>query len=96
MKEMTDADWLDHYEKLRQKAFDNYQTSGEPRYDNALAKYEKICDGFRALIEQKDERDKSINKRIANCNYVIDRLKAHEPNFSFNEVVKLLRDAIYW
>ena len=94
MIDRTTKEWLEHFEKLKLKAFDNYQSTGEERYDNAQEKYDVICDGLRALLEKKEEYDGTIKKRLTNCQYVIERLG--DGPYSRNEVIKLLRDAVYW
>lgn len=90
----TNEEWLKHYDKLRLKAWDNYQQTGEPKYDNAHCKYDKICDAFRALIEKADEYDGTIKKRLTNRDYVLDKLVKTE--YTRDEVKKLLSDAVYW
>lgn len=91
----TIAEWIKHYEALSKKASDNYQSTGEPKYDRACAKYDVIIDGLYALEREKKEREVDIKKRIHNCNGVIDRLKRDEP-FSRDEVVALLKEAVWW
>ena len=90
----TAREWLDHYEKLRQKNFMNYQMSGEPRYDNAEHKYSAICDAFRARIEQEKEREVDIKGRMRNFEYVVDQLVS--PTYTKAEVVEMLRKAVWW
>jgi len=90
----TTREWLEHYEKKYQRAFDNYQATGEARYDRQQYEYDVICDAFRALLRQKSERDDSIRQRLVNMNAVVDRLV--NDKYTRAEVIKLLRDAVYW
>lgn len=90
----TAREWLDYYEKLRARADDNYQQTGEPRYDNAEHKYSAICDAFRARIAQEQEREVDIKSRMNNCNYVIDQLISQ--TYTKAEVVEMLRKAVWW
>ena len=90
----TSQEWLDYYEKLRQKNEDNYQWSGESRYDRAQYKYSCICDAFRARIAQEKEREVDIKRRMKNCDFVIDRLVAQ--SYSRAEVIEMLRKAVWW
>jgi len=90
----TLEEWLARYEAKQHKAFVNYQDSGEPKYDRQIEEYELICDGIRALIERKEERNADIKKRIVNRDYVIDQLL--KPAYSRAEVVKMLHEAVYW
>lgn len=89
-------EWVKHFEKLRDRAYQKYQQSGEPRYDNLHHKYDTICVAFYAKLELEYERDALIQKRIANCNATIDRLQAHRPEFTHAEVCQMLREAIWW
>ena len=90
----TNQEWLDYYEKLRQKNFDNYQMSGEQRYDNAEHKYSCICDAFRARIAQEKEREIDIKGRMKNCDYVISMMVAK--TYTREEVIDMLRKAVWW
>lgn len=87
-------EWLSRYEKKYQKAYDNYQATGDPKYDRQVWEYSCICDAFRALIEHKDERNVNISQRITNRDWVIDKLV--QPTYTRKEVVKLLHEAVYW
>lgn len=90
----TTREWLERYEKKYQKAFDNYQATGEARYDRQQIEYDIICDAFRAKLQQKSERDDSVKKRLTNMHAVVDRLVNEK--YTKAEVIKMLRDAVYW
>lgn len=90
----TPAEWLEHYEKLRNRNMQNYQLTAEPRYLNAEFKYACICDAFRKAVDHDDEYRSDIKKRMSNCAGVCDRLA--KPDYSKEEVIKLLKEAVYW
>lgn len=94
-EDFNSAQWADYYDKLAQKNYMAYQKSGEPRYDRAQYRYEKIADAFRAKEREEDERDGEIKKRMTNCDYVIDRLSSGKM-YNYDEVRKLLKDAVWW
>ena len=91
---VTTREWLDHYEKLRYKAFYNYQVTGESRYDNQEFKYAVIVEALRAKLERTAEQDRTINKRMNNCNHVVDSLL--KPEYTRDEVIDLLKKAVWW
>ena len=90
----TTREWLDHYEKLKQKNYYMFQETGEPKYDNAYIKYDTICEAFRAKLSDEDDRDSTIRKRLRNR----DGAKANliKDEYSLEEVCKLLDDAVWW
>ena len=90
----TAYEWLERYEKRYQKAVDNYQNTGEARYDRQVWEYDCICAAFRALIEKKEEQGVDMKKRLANCNWTIEQLI--NPSYTREEVIKMLRTAVYW
>ena len=90
----TPREWLMHFDNLRAKADNDYQQTGSQRYYNAQVKYENICDAFRALIDIKGEREVDIKKRMSNRDYTIERLV--NPTYSKDEVIELLKKAVWW
>lgn len=90
----TAREWLDYYEKLRARADDNYQQTGEQRYYNAEFKYSQICDAFRARIAQQAEREVDIKGRMRNFEYVTGQLISK--TYTRDEVVEMLRKAVWW
>lgn len=90
----TTQEWLEYYERLEARAYDNYQQTGMPRYDNSQYKYSVICGALRAKLKAEAERDDEIQKRMRNKNAVIDRLYKNE--YTKAEVIKLLDDAVWW
>ncbi len=90
----TTSEWIAHYENLRYKAAQNYQETGDPKYDRAAYKYSVILDGLRALEREKDERDKDIVKRMRNRDSAVDQLLKEE--YSKEEVIELLEKAVWW
>jgi hypothetical protein len=87
-------EWLDLYERKHQRAYDNYQQTGETRFDYQVEEYEVLCDALRALINKRVEMTDIWAKRRSNCEHVIDSINKSE--YSRDEVVSFLRDAIYW
>lgn len=90
----TPQEWLERYEKKRDKAYQNYQETGIQKYDREFHKYDQICEAFHALIQHKEERKSDIKKRITNKNAVIDNLLLQK--YSRAEVIKMLNEAVYW
>ena len=90
----TTQEWLQYYERLEARAYDNYQQTGMPRYDNSQYKYSVICGALRAKLKAEAESDDEIQKRMHNKNAVIDRLYKNE--YTKAEVIKLLDDAVWW
>ena len=93
--EMTSAELAEYYEGLGRKNAMWYQQTGESRYDNKAGRYEKIADAFRAKAASEREYQSDIRKRMANMKGVVDRLSP-DKLYSFDEVAKLLREAVWW
>lgn len=90
----TPKEWLERYEKKLLRAQQNYQETGDPKYDRQVEEFEVVTDALVALIQKQEERQVDIKKRITNRDAVIDRLI--KDNYSRGEVLELLRDAVYW
>lgn len=88
-------EWIEYYDGLAKKNYMSYQETGEPRCDKAQYKYEKIADAFRAYQREKSEKDVDIKKRMANCDGTISKLIPSK-TYSFDEVSRLLRGAVWW
>ena len=87
-------EWLERYEKKYKKADDNYQATGDPKYDRQVWEYRSICDAFRALVEKREKRAADFESRRSNCKWAIDRLC--KASYSREEVIKMLNDAVWW
>lgn len=87
-------EWLELYERKLQLAYDNYQESGLTRYDYQVAQYDTICDALRALVYKREALEDTWAKRRRNCEAIIDTMR--KPEYSRDEVITFLRDAIYW
>ncbi len=87
-------EWLERYEKKYQRAYDNYQATGDAKYDRQIWEYDCICDAFRALIDKREKRAEDLVRRRSNCKWTIDRLC--KASYSREEVIKLLNDAVWW
>ena len=90
----TTQEWIERYQKRYDRAFQNYQESGDPKYDRQSFEYGKIVDAFLALEKKEDEYHNTISKRTKNFQYVVDRL--YKDEYTKAEVIDLLRNAIYW
>lgn len=90
----TTQEWIERYEKRYQRAYDNYQQSGDARYDSQQYEYRCIADAFEAKLKQEKERGDEIQKRMRNKNFAVDRLYKNE--YTREEVIKLLDDAVWW
>lgn len=91
----TTSQWIEYYDKLSNKNYMAYQESGLARYENAYIKYEQIADAFRAKAGQEKESGADMKKRMNNKNFVVERLIPGK-DYSYDEVVKLLNDAVWW
>lgn len=94
MEDYSTRDWYDKYNKLCLKNYEAYQQSGEPRYDNAAWKYQKIAEAFQAQLEKERNRDITIKIRLKNKEAVIDRLI--KESYTKKEVIALLDKAVWW
>ena len=90
----TLQEWLARWGKRRLRAFENYQSTGHPRYDAQLEECELVVDALMAKIAQSEERDFDVKKRMTNCDAVIDKLI--RDTYSKDEVIRLLKDAVWW
>lgn len=87
-------EWLERYKVKLDKAFRNYQDSGDAKYDRQAEEYEVICDALEAKIAMNKEREIDIKKRMNNRDWAIDKLI--KPEYTKEEVKELLNDAVYW
>jgi hypothetical protein len=90
----TTQEWIDRYQKRYDRAYDNYQQSGEQRYDSQAYEYQCIVSAFEALQKREDERDRELERRRVNMNAAVDRLYKNE--YTRDEVIKLMNDAVWW
>ena len=90
----TTQEWIDRYQKKYDRAYDNYQQTGIGKYDSQAYEYMCIVSAFEAQKKRNDERDHELMQRRANMNTVVDRLYKNE--YTRDEVVKLLNDAVWW
>lgn len=88
------AEWLERYESRYEKAYRNYQETGDPKYDRQIWEYGCVCEGFKALVEKKSDRSEEIKKRCRNRDWVLDRMT--KPTYTREEVKKMLYEAVYW
>lgn len=85
------ADWHDYYDRLRKKADDNYQNSGDSRYDRERYRYEVIVEAFDKAVEYNDERDNAKMRRMRNIDAYMERL-VPKGEYSRAEVMRLVDD----
>lgn len=88
-------EWLERYREKANRAFRNYQNSGDPRYDRQIWEYESICSAFEALLERREERNTEMQKRIRNKDWMIEH-QLLDMTYTREEVIKMLNDAVYW
>ena len=93
--DMTSAELAEYYGELEQKNYMWHQETGESRYDLKASRYGRIADAFRAKATSEREYQSDIRKRMANMKGVVDRLSP-DKLYSFDEVTKLLREAVWW
>lgn len=84
------TEWRDYYEKLRQRAYMNYQESGMARYDRQELQYGKIVDAFNGYLKNKEERDSEKMRRIRNINAYVEQ-HLYKDTYNRNEVLALIR-----
>ena len=87
----TLREWRDYYEKLRHRNENNYQETGESRYDREAHKYDVIVDAMNKALEYDDERDAERMRRIHNINAYVDRLSAKDV-FTRADVERIMND----
>lgn len=90
----TTQGWIERYEKREDRAYRNYQETGDIKYDRQQYEYSKIANAFRALNRKENEYHEQVQKRTKNCKYVIDLLR--KDSYTREEVTELLQNAIYW
>lgn len=84
------TEWRDYYEKLRQRAYMNYQESGMARYDRQELQYGKIVDAFDGYLANKEETDSEKMRRIRNINAYVEQ-HLYKETYNRNEVLALIR-----
>ena len=87
-------EWLEYYQAKYKKAFDNYQATGEKRYDNEAYRMEIIVDAFEAKLAKKADEDEVIRQRMVECSHVCDSLMQTE--YTRQQVKDLLYKAVRW
>lgn len=90
----TTKEWFERYEAKMNKAYYNYQETGDSRYDRQEHEYRAIADAFEAKLREESERDDTLRKRRVNCDYVVERL--HKSEYTRAEVVEMLNNAVWW
>lgn len=82
-------EWRDYYEKLAQRAYQNYQESGESRYDREYFRYDTIVKAFNGYLEYKDENDNEKLRRLHNIDaYVAEHI--YNDTYTKAEVMRLI------
>lgn len=90
----TTREWYERYEAKRTKAYYNFQETGEPRYDRQENEYGAIADAFMSKLREEADRDDTLKKRRVNCDYVVERL--HKSEYTKDEVIEMLNNAVWW
>ena len=84
-------EWRDYYNKLQDKAYQNYQETGIARYDREFIRYERIVDAFNGYLENKNDQDTERTRRIQNISAYVDKY-VHHNSYTRDEVLKMIRD----
>lgn len=90
----TLEEWQERYQKKADTAFDNYQWTGDGKYERQYSEYEMIASCIQTTINARDLMKQERAKRARNCEWQCDKLIKAE--YSRSEVIKMLHDAIYW
>lgn len=72
-EDFTMSEWRDYYEAKAKKAEYNFQSTGDPRYDRELIKYEAIVDAFNGYLENKNETDDAKRRRQRNIDAYMEQ-----------------------
>lgn len=90
----TTAEWLERYQKKYERAYWNYQDSGDPKYNRQVIEYDAIRDAFSAKLSREADRGDELLRRTRNMNAATEKLI--KDTYTRDEVVELLRNAIWW
>ena len=90
----TTVEWLERYQKKFERAYWNYQDSGDPKYDRQVYEYGAIVDAFKAKRVREAERGDEQFRRTRNAEDAISKLIKNE--YTRDEVEELLRKAAWW
>lgn len=87
-------EWLERYQNKADKAYWNYQDSGEEKYYRQYEECGMIAECIQARLDAKALHQQDIDRRTRNCEWQCSQLLKLE--YSRDEVIKLLHDAIHW
>lgn len=90
----TTEEWLKRYEDKYNRAYENYQSSGDPKYDRQADEYYTIVGGLHAKLEAEKEREVDVKKRMNNMKHVTGNLMKDE--YTKDEVIEMLQKAVWW
>ena len=82
---------IEHYGKLAQKNYYEYQQTGEPRYDRNYRKYEELEAVYRKAYETVKEEDDARTRRLTNMScFIRDHIKTlDKQTYTKAEVIDL-------
>lgn len=95
LEDMTSAQLAEYYDSRAKKKYDDYQQTGERRFEREYIKLDMIADAFRAKAREEGEHEVDIKKRMANRDFAIGNLIPGKM-YTKAEVEKLLHDAVWW
>lgn len=88
-------EWIEYYDKQYRRAYENFQETGESRYETAYIKADEAANAFRVKAELRNEVDTAKMRRIRNANALIDKLP-HGKDFSREEVAEYISEVARW
>ena len=85
--------YLEQYEKKENKAWLNYQDSGNPYYLRSYEKYKVFINILILALNAQNNRNIEVEKRNRNITSYLEKLQPRD--YSFSEVKKIINDLRY-
>lgn len=83
--------WIGYYEAISERQWENYQETGDQKYETAHKKAEAAAKAFRAQAELQSEEDSEKIRRIRNIREFCKRIPRGK-KFTRNEVIGYLKE----
>lgn len=90
----SNAGWAQYYDRLRQKADDCYQDTGDPKYATRSYKYGACADAFSVAADTADWKATEKQRRATNIQHIIDSLD--RDSYTKDEVKRVLTNIMYF
>ena len=86
----------EHYHKLYLKHWDNYQDSGEKKYENLYMRYEALEDIIRQAIDADDNAEalRARDSELINLAGMAAKCKHH--GYEFRDVDRLISEILWY